>query len=488
MAHESHLAATLNHLAFVLLDEDNPIDEQFNPVHEATRTYASTNAALAAAGGPAAGGGPAAAAGPAATAAAGPLAADSYQAYLWPPPLPDEEEPIDFMEEPAPSSPLAPKWACLHTRETLEMLKEVGSQGDDTAAAQRGCRNSGMTLEWLGKLAVTASNRKMLEQELAALIRLPAAEQHVEKGAALLEAWMTGTDYTAVVDVVAEEVAHVADAVEALYPSPSPSIRTKLEALSKIMRASGFKGNVADYYNPKNSYLSHVVTTKLGIPISLAVVVIAVGRKIGLTLDPINFPRHFLLKCKLETGQELILDTFEGRLLSREENAAVHGLHDEKYYVSTTNVELLLRMCRNLVAMEPSNITEGSRLAALDLMVAIQPDALGSIRSRITRALLLLNDMRSHYASAGNEFGFLLRSLGEGPLTDIFPHIHEAVSRSPWDSVFLLLLLPSLLPFSSVRTLKASLDIIFQRMDRFLRRPAATAADTCAQFQRRRYY
>ena len=159
-----------------------------------------------------------------------------------------------------------------------------------------------------------------------------------------LEAWMTGKRYTDVVQVVSDEVARVAGAVEALYPSPSPSIRTKLDCLSRTMRSSGFKGNVRDYYNPNNSYLSHVITTKLGIPISLAVVVIAVGRKLGLVLDPINFPRHFLLKCLLETGQELILDTFEGRLLTREENAAMHGFADDEYYARTSNAQLLLRM------------------------------------------------------------------------------------------------------------------------------------------------
>jgi regulator of sirC expression with transglutaminase-like and TPR domain len=126
----------------------------------------------------------------------------------------------------------------------------------------------------------------------------------------------------------------IAAAVRAQYPLVSgscgePSDRQKLKTLCKVIVGLGFKGNVANYYEANNSMLSEVLRRKLGIPITLAVVVIAVGRRIGLTLAPVNFPRHFLLK-HVGNGsrggggaEETFIDAFEGILKSRAEIAAM---------------------------------------------------------------------------------------------------------------------------------------------------------------------
>ena len=187
IAHELRLAATLDGLAHALLDENHPIDEQFDAIREASCIYA---AALARGAGGAGGG---AAVDPAADDAGGtagtPLAAFPVQ---WPPAEPPSEEPLDFMlhfmlhkqeDRLAP-----PRWAAVHTAEALRALKEAGDAGDPDAAARCGCSNSGMALQWLAELAMTATNRGILSTYLAELNRLPPAEQHVENGAALFEA------------------------------------------------------------------------------------------------------------------------------------------------------------------------------------------------------------------------------------------------------------------------------------------------------------
>lgn len=72
-----------------------------------------------------------------------------------------------------------------------------------------------------------------------------------------------------------------------------------------------FAGNTADYYDPRNSLLPHVLTRRLGIPITLAVVTIEVGRRAGIALYGVGMPGHFLVG-----DGERLLDAFDGgRLL-----------------------------------------------------------------------------------------------------------------------------------------------------------------------------
>ena len=81
----------------------------------------------------------------------------------------------------------------------------------------------------------------------------------------------------------------------------------KLALLNRYMfEELGYAGNSADYYDPRNSYLNEVMDRKLGIPITLAVLLIEVGRRLGLPLSGVSFPGHFLVKCALRDGAVII--------------------------------------------------------------------------------------------------------------------------------------------------------------------------------------
>jgi regulator of sirC expression with transglutaminase-like and TPR domain len=90
----------------------------------------------------------------------------------------------------------------------------------------------------------------------------------------------------------------------------------QLATLNALMFGEeGFRGNAASYYDPRNSYLNQVLERRLGIPITLSVVVIEVGRRAGLPLSGLGFPAHFLVAY--ETEPRLLVDPFNcGRLLS----------------------------------------------------------------------------------------------------------------------------------------------------------------------------
>ncbi len=63
-----------------------------------------------------------------------------------------------------------------------------------------------------------------------------------------------------------------------------------------IHEHEGFSGNVRDYYDPANSYLNRVIEHKVGIPITLAIVHIALGQRLQIPVFGVNFPGHFLVK------------------------------------------------------------------------------------------------------------------------------------------------------------------------------------------------
>lgn len=84
-----------------------------------------------------------------------------------------------------------------------------------------------------------------------------------------------------------------------------------LDALRRTLFVEcGFAGRTDDYYAPENSYLDRVVTSRLGLPISLSVLAIEVGRRVGLGLVGVGMPAHFLVRSLHEPDR--FLDPFHG--------------------------------------------------------------------------------------------------------------------------------------------------------------------------------
>ncbi len=114
----------------------------------------------------------------------------------------------------------------------------------------------------------------------------------------------------------------------------------------------GFAGNSKDYYNPDNSILHRVLETHRGIPISLGVVYLLVGRRLNLPVFGVGAPAHFLIKFVLE-GKEIFVDVFNGgRVMSRkdaEEFISDMGFSFEpRFLKDSTDIEILARTCRNM--------------------------------------------------------------------------------------------------------------------------------------------
>ena len=126
------------------------------------------------------------------------------------------------------------------------------------------------------------------------------------------------------------------------------------EVTNLLFGIEGFHGNDADYYDPRNSYLDQVLDRRVGIPITLSVVLMEVARRVGIDLQGVSMPGHFLVRLAGEPP--VLLDAFEGgRLLSEAESIArfraVQGPSapfDPGYLEPVGTIAILARMLNNL--------------------------------------------------------------------------------------------------------------------------------------------
>lgn len=154
----------------------------------------------------------------------------------------------------------------------------------------------------------------------------------------------------------------------------------------------GFCGNVNDYHHPDNSYLHRVISTRRGIPISLAMVYIELAQQIGLQIRGISFPGHFLMKLSVQSG-DIIIDPFNGSSLSREEleerlepYLAPRPNNIEpplaSYLQPATARDILVRMLRNLKTVFLEQRQWQRMLGVQERLVILLPDDITERRDR----------------------------------------------------------------------------------------------------------
>ena len=117
----------------------------------------------------------------------------------------------------------------------------------------------------------------------------------------------------------------------------------------------GLTGNVADYYNRENSYLSRVLETGRGIPVTLSLIYKSVAQRLGLRLRGINVPAHFLAAVEVD-GSWMMVDPFHsGRLLTRDEVfdrldsiSSTPIVRSDSLLATATHLEWISRIVRNV--------------------------------------------------------------------------------------------------------------------------------------------
>jgi len=122
-----------------------------------------------------------------------------------------------------------------------------------------------------------------------------------------------------------------------------------------LVDEEGFSGNMEDYYDPANSFLNCVLERRTGIPITLSVIYLLIGRRLHLPIRGINMPVRFI--CQYHSPPEsFYFDPFnKGQVLTRLECAklvqqARQPFHDGLLAPAGAR-DIMARMIRNLLVI-----------------------------------------------------------------------------------------------------------------------------------------
>lgn len=135
---------------------------------------------------------------------------------------------------------------------------------------------------------------------------------------------------------------------------PPMSSREKCRVINRVLfHEYGFRGNVENYTDPSNSFLSEVLSSRRGLPITLSIIYILVAQRCGFTVEPVGMPGHFLVGC-YDEKPPFFIDTFAGGAFRSPEDIFQQmrkkQVSPKLSYLTPTPVrEVICRCCRNLV-------------------------------------------------------------------------------------------------------------------------------------------
>jgi regulator of sirC expression with transglutaminase-like and TPR domain len=165
-----------------------------------------------------------------------------------------------------------------------------------------------------------------------------------------------------------------------------------LQELVRVLYEEGnFRGNREAYYDPRNSFLSDVLDRRKGIPLTLGIVLLEVGWRLGLPLEGVNFPGHFLVRFRGES-LSLLVDPFDNGRIRFEDEA--QELLDRVYggmvrvrpsfLKAAGRRDMLVRLLTNLKGVYLNVDDHPRALASVERILLIHPTAAGEIRDRGT--------------------------------------------------------------------------------------------------------
>ena len=178
-------------------------------------------------------------------------------------------------------------------------------------------------------------------------------------------------------------------------PHVDPAVFARIAALNEFLFGDErFIGNDAQYDDPRNSFLNEVLDRRTGIPITLALVYMEVARRAGIELEGINFPGHFLVRCRGVQGtrysRDLIIDAHHrGALLTESmcrdllaRHAGDDAVWDSQVLAHATKLQIVTRMLLNLKRAYVRLYSFQQARDITELLLSVDPSAVTELRDR----------------------------------------------------------------------------------------------------------
>jgi regulator of sirC expression with transglutaminase-like and TPR domain len=226
-----------------------------------------------------------------------------------------------------------------------------------------------------------------VRSRFAALVRLPEPEIELAAAALLVAAeeypQLPIGMYMQRLDQLAERVR------DRLGEENAPLV--VLQEMSRVLAdEEGYRGNSEQYYDPKNCYLNDVLDSRVGIPITLAIIWLEVGWRLGLPLVGVNFPGHFLVRFEGEALRVLVDPFYSGKIRFEDEmqellDQAYGGgvTLDPRFLRAADKKDVIVRLLANLKTIYLQHAHDEMRaLSAIERILLLRPDSLEEIRDR----------------------------------------------------------------------------------------------------------
>jgi regulator of sirC expression with transglutaminase-like and TPR domain len=214
------------------------------------------------------------------------------------------------------------------------------------------------------------------------------AETKIDLGKAALT--IAASDYPDLdIDAYLSRIDALATSAAAHLGSDADVYRSIAALNFVLFREHGFRGNREHYFDPRNSFLNEVLDRRTGIPISLSVLYMEVAQRVGLSLQGVGFPGHFLVKY-VGDNEEIVVDPFsQGEILSRKSlETMLYRLYGGKIAFDPDLLEpigkkqILRRMLNNLkiIYLRQNDLTKG--LSIVERLMVLDPASGEDIRDR----------------------------------------------------------------------------------------------------------
>lgn len=169
-----------------------------------------------------------------------------------------------------------------------------------------------------------------------------------------------------------------------------PDVIESLDAINRTLyREEGLSGNSNAYYDPRNSFLNEVLDRGEGIPITLSIIYMEVGRRLGLDIRGVGLPGHFLVKCVTASGEWLIDPFFGGNIVTETEcRRRMKQMHGKEFsfhhsFLDCVNKRQILgRLLANLKMIYLAQRDFKRAFNVIEKILLIFPQSSGEIRDR----------------------------------------------------------------------------------------------------------
>jgi len=228
-------------------------------------------------------------------------------------------------------------------------------------------------------------NQRKARADFEALIREHGEELPLDMALLLLASEDRGE---VAVDDAIRKLDSLAQSLADVFPHDADDL-SKLAALSDFLFVKeNYRGNQEDYYDSRNSWLDDVLDRRKGIPITLSVLAMEVGRRLGFLLRGVGFPGHFLVTTQKPSGY--FLDAFRGGQILRREDCRelltqLSGGNVEMKALDLEPVSSKQLVARVLQNIKGNHLRQGdlsAAVAAVDRILLLFPSAYGLLRER----------------------------------------------------------------------------------------------------------